>query len=658
MSAPPHPQVDIVVMRWILAVLLFAGLLGTTPVTARVIKFEVLRVDSPAFAGRSFGSAGTYDRIIARATIAVDADDAHNAIIADIFRSPRNQDGLVEATADVEILRPTDPAKGNRRLLYDVVNRGNKVMLGYFNDAPRSNEPVAAADAGTGFLMNRGYTLVWSGWQGDLRSAAGLKTITVPTVPRVTGLSREEFIFDNAQNPAVALLTYPAADPERPEAQLTVREYETDARATPAGLAVQFVAEDKVAITRPAGYDAGAIYELIYRAKDPKVLGLGFAATRDVVAFLRHEKVDDAGTRNPVPGPIDSAIGFGQSQSGRFLHDFLYLGFNEDEAGRTVFDGLIPLIAGGKHMFMNYTFAQPSRNMQQHGDKLYPGGQFPFSYPVIHDAVSGRTDGILALCLAAQNCPKIFHVDTELEFYQSYASLVTTDTKGQPLTMPNNVRLYLMSSLQHAAQANATSQQTQPCALPSNPLYAGPVLRALLVAMEGWIATGAAPPASRYPSRTDGTLVTPADVASTFPHIGEFVPHGIINQPIEVDHSVMPPARLDSYPAYVPKTDADGNDVAGIRLPPLAVPTATYLGWNPRAKGFAEGALCGNTGAMLPFAATRAERMQNNDPRPSVEERYPKPGDRAGAIERTAHQLVLDHLLLEEDVKGYLQQAN
>jgi hypothetical protein len=644
-------------MRQIPALALLACLFGITPAAARVVKFEVLRVDSPAFEGRSFGPVGTYDRIIARATIALDADDAHNAIIADIFRAPRNADGLAEATADVEILRPTDPSKGNRRLLYDVVNRGNKVMLGYFNDAPRTNNPVAAADAGNGFLMNRGYTLVWSGWQGDLKPGTGLLTATVPVVPRVTGFSREEFIFDNTENPAAATLTYPVADPDSPEARISVRQYETDARAMPDDLSFQFIAPDQIAITRPAAYDSGAIYELIYRAKEPKVLGMGFAATRDIVAFLRREKADNAGTRNPVAGRIASVIGFGQSQSGRFLHDFLYLGFNEDESGRPVFDGLIPFIAGGKRTFTNYTFGQPGRDVQQHGDKLYPGGQFPFSYPVTHDAVSGRTDGLLAPCLTGQNCPKIFHVDTELEFYQSYASLVTTDTKGAPLAMPNNVRLYLLASLQHAAAVNATSQRTPLCRWPSNPLYAGPVLRALLVDMENWITAGTAPPPSRYPSRADRTLVNAEEAMTSFPHIGEFTHPGVINQPIEIDQSATPPVKIDSYPVYVPKTDTDGNDVAGIRLPPLAVPTATYLGWNTRARGHAEGALCGNTGSMLPFAGTREERMQNNDPRPSIAERYPKPGDRVTAIERAAHQLVQDRFLLEEDVKGYMQPA-
>jgi hypothetical protein len=636
---------------------LAAGAIGLAePSAAKVVKFEVVRVESPAFEGRVFGAVGTYDRIIARATVAVSPSDPHNAVIVDIDRAPRNAQGLVEAAADVEILRPTVPANGNRRLLYDVVNRGGKRVLAIFNDAAGRNDPVKAADAGSGFLMRRGYILVWSGWQGDLTGGGGRKVVALPSVPGMTGLSREEFIFDDMKNPASATLTYPAVDLDPAQARLTVRQHETDPRVTPSDLELKFETPSKVAIQRPAGFDAGAIYELIYLAKDPKAMGLGFAVTRDIVSFLRRESMDVAG--NVLAGRIDYAIGFGQSQSGRFLRDLLYLGFNEDEAGRPVFDGLMPHIAGGKKMFTNYRFGQPGRNMQQHGDTLYPGAQFPFSYPVTTDAVTGRTDGLLARCLAAGNCPKIIQTDTELEFYQSLASLVVTDAKGEPLAMPDNVRLFLLSSLQHAAAANSKSDLTPTCTFPTNPLYAGPVLRALLVAMDGWIAAAVAPPASRYPSRADGTLVPPTAAAVGMPRIPGLDYKGVVHAPTVVDHEVMPPAKQAAYPVFVPKTDADGNDVAGVRLPTLAAPVATHLGWNRRKAGFSEGALCGNTGSMLPFAKTREERLKNDDPRPSLAERYPREGDRAAAIERAARQLVQDRLLLEDDVKTFVQATN
>jgi hypothetical protein len=643
---------------WLAGLSLIAGLCGlVADATAKVVKFEIIRVE-PAFEGRSFGTVGTYSRIIARATVALSPTDPRNTIIVDLDRAPRNAQGLVEATAEVEILTPSNAANGNRRLIYDVVNRGNQRALTYLNDAPSSNDFSKAAAAGNGFLMNRGYTFVISGWQSDLGPRPAWKTISVPVVPNVTGVSREEFIFDHTRNPATATLTYPAADLDPTKATLTVRQREADPRATPADLNFTFEGPDKISIKRPEGFDAGAIYEFVYTAKDPKVAGMGFAATRDIVSFLRRDSADAAGTANPVAGRFDHAVSMGVSQSGRFLHDFLYLGFNEDEAGRVVFDGLIPHVAAGKKMFTNYRFAQPGRNMQEHGETLYPGTAFPFTYAVTTDPVTGRTDGWLARCTAAKNCPKIMQTDTDLEFYQSFGSLVATDTRGEPLTIPDNVRLYYLSSLQHASTANNKSNMNPQCSYPTNPLYAGPVLRALVVALEAWTADGTPPPASRYPSRADGTLVTLAENIKSFPNVPGFKYGGLVHQPTLVDHEAMPPVKKTAYPLFVPKVDADGNAVAGVRLPTLVAPVATHLGWNVRKAGFGNGALCGNFGSMLPFAKTREERIKNNDPRLSLEERYPTPAARAALIEQAARQLVKDRLLLEDDVNGYLQATN
>ena len=443
--------------------------------------------------------------------------DPHNTVIVDIDNAPRNAQGLVEAVSDVEILRPTIAANGNRRLFYDVLNRGNKPAPGVFNDFRAGNDLVKAGDAGTGFLMNRGYTLVWSGWQGDTAAGGGRLTFSPPVVAGVTGPSREEFVFDHMQNPATA------NSPIRPPTSTRHmrRSPCANGRPTRAQHRPTFRSSSmgriRSSINRPAGFDAGAIYEFIYTAKDPKVMGLGFAATRDIVSFLRHPAPNELRAPNALAGTIDRAIAFGASQSGRFLHDFLYLGFNADEAGRPVFDGLMPHVSGGKKMFINYRFGQPGRQVQQHAETVYPLAQFPFTYPVITDALTGKTDGLLKRCLADNTCPKIIQTDTELEFYQSRASLVTTDTTGNALAMPDNVRLFLLSNLQHAAPANAKSGPIAVCRYPSNPLFAGPPLRALLVAMDAWISDGTLPPASRYPSRADGTLVAPADEAAIFP---------------------------------------------------------------------------------------------------------------------------------------------
>ena len=646
--------------HWLSAIVLVAGIVGlANPSVAKVVKFEIVRVESPAFEGRSFGSVGTYDRIIARATIAVAPDDPHNTIIVDLDRAPRNAQGLVEAVTDVEVLRPTVAANGNRRLFYEVLNRGGKLGFALFNDIPAVvNDLAKATDAGNGFLMNRGYTMVWSGWQGDIAPGAGRMTFSPPIVPDVTGLAREDFIFDHTDNPASATLSYPAADLDPAHTRLSVREREADPRATPAGLEVKFEGPTKISIKRPDGFDAGAIYEFIYTAKDPKVMGLGFAATRDVVSFLRNDTTDATGTANPLAGRIDRAIGFGLSQSGRYLHDYLYLGFNADEAGRVVFEGLMPHISGGKKTFTNYRFSQPGRSPYQHADMLYPGADFPFTYPVIKDTLTGKTDGFLARCLAAGNCPKIIKSDSELEFYQQRASLVVTDTKGDALAMPDNVRLFLLSNLQHYSLANAKPEMVKVCVFPTNPLNAGPPVRALLVALDDWISKGTLPPASRYPSRNDGTLVPPAADDVGFPRIPGFAYTSRMARPTVIKSDEMPPAKGAAYPVFVPKTDADGRDVAGLHLPTLEAPTATHTGWNLRKPGFSEGELCDNNGSMIPFAATREERQKNNDPRLSMAERYPNDGDRAAAIAKAAQQLVKDRLLLEEDTKLFIPNVN
>jgi hypothetical protein len=638
------------------AIILAAGIIGlANPAAAKVVKFDIVRVESPAFEGRSFGTVGTYDRVLARATIAVSPDDPHNTVIVDLDRAPRNAQGLVEAVTDVEILRPTNAANGNRRLFYEALNRGNKRSLALFNDqAVDINDLVKAGDVGNGFLMNHGYTVVWSGWQGDVAPGGGRMTFSPPVAAGITGLAREEFIFDNTDGIISAALSYPAADLDPAHARLSVRQREPDPRSVPAGLEFAFDSPTKITITRPDGFDAGAIYEFIYTAKDPKVMGLGFAATRDIVSFLHNEPSDT----NPLKGRIDRAIGFGASQSGRYLHDYLYLGFNADEAGRQVFDGLMPHISGAKKTFTNYRFSQPGRSPYQHAEMLYPGADFPFTYPVITDTLTGKIDGFLARCLASSTCPKIIKTDSEIEFYQQRASLVVTDTQGNALDMPDNVRMFLISNLQHFALANSKSEMVKACAFPTNPLNAGPPARALLTALDGWISNGTRPPASRYPSRKDGTLVSPEDEAAAFPKIPGFAYTSRMARPTLLVSSEMPPVKGAAYPVFVPKTDADGRDIAGLHLPTLEAPIATHTGWNLRKTGFGEGELCDNNGSMIPFAATREERLGSGDSRLSMAERYPNAGDRPAAIAKAAQQLVQDRLLLEEDAKLFAPSVN
>ena len=318
----------------------------------------------------------------------------------------------------------------------------------------------------------------------------------------------------------------------------------------------------------------------------------------------------------------------------------------------------MPHISGGKKTFTNYRFSQPGRSPYQHADMLYPGADFPFTYPVITDTLTGKSDGFLKRCLAAGNCPKIIKTDSEIEFYQQRASLVVTDTKGNAMTMPDNVRLFFLSNLQHNSPANAKSEMAKACAFPSNPLNAGPPLRALLVALDAWISDGTPPPASRYPSRADGTLVPPAIDEVGFPRVPGFGYPARIAQPTLLKAEEMPPSKAGAYPVFVPKTNADGHAIAGLHLPTLEAPSATHTGWNLRKAGFAEGELCDNNGSMIPFATTREERLKSGDPRLSMAERYPNQSDRAAAIAKAAQQLVQDRLLLEEDAKLFTPNTN
>lgn len=627
---------------------LAASMALAAPALAQVTKFAIVE-DVPAFGGRSFGDVGTYRRITARATIALDPSDPRNAVIADIALAPRNAAGRVEAVSDVVILRPSDPARGNGTLLLDVPNRGRKLAPELFDDSrqPGANHAEQAADAGIGFLPGRGMTMVWVGWQGDIPSAPGQLAMQAPVLKGVTGKVREEFVFDHRRNPAVATLGWDIADPA--SLAVTVRQRWSDARQTPSGLSARALDQRRVEIARPAeGFDAGALYEVSYTAADPVVLGMGFAAVRDVVTFLRR----DGSAGNPLAAEgrpiVHRAIGFGVSQSGRFVRDFLYLGFNEDTDGRIVFDGLMPHVAGGRRMSTNFRFAQPWRNARHPQDPAWQADSFPFTYAVLDDPVSGQRDGLLLRCRLSSTCPKVMQTDSEHEWWASRASLVVTDTSGNHLDLPPDVRMYMMTGTTHFEPPGGESRRIEAASLPTNPLHSGPVMRALLVDLERWIEDGTLPPSSRTPMRSQGTLV-PASEA--LPHPIPALPYTGIHTPAAYsDQSVLPPREIGRYPVFVPLLDGDGIAVAGVHALPVAVPRATYTGWNPRAAGFGPAVLYPLQGAAIPFAATKAEREQAGDPRLSIAERY---GDEAGyrkALQAAAARLVAERLLLPTDV--------
>ncbi|HTY55164.1 MAG TPA: alpha/beta hydrolase domain-containing protein, partial [Candidatus Binataceae bacterium] len=403
----------------------------------------------------------------------------------------------------------------------------------------------------------------------------------------------------------------------------------------------------------------------IYPARDPIVMGLGFAAIRDIVSCMRYAPADDSGQPNPlnVEGKpaIDYAIGYGRSQPGRFLREFLHLGFNQDIEGRKVLDGVYASLAGSRRIHLNSAFAQPGRFVRQHEDHLFPGDQFPFTYATRTDSISGRTGGILERCLASNTCPKVMHVDASTEFWQGRGSLVVADERGKDVELPEQVRVYLLAGTQHAGPTMLKHSPLffQNPSYPMNLLNYSPLNRALLVALDEWVAHGTPPPASHHPRVADGSLVPPMPQSGQgFPDIPRVRYPSLINQLSEMDYSHQPPRPIPGhdYTLLVPKVDKDGNEISGIRLPAIAVPQATRTGWNIRGEGYAPGALM-VVGSHIPFATTKQERLEKRDPRLSFEERYSSRQHFVDAVTRAANELVKERLLLAEDVERCIAAA-
>jgi hypothetical protein len=604
---------------------------------AQITEFNLEVVESPALDGRHFGDTGQYELLRGVVTGAVDPDDRRNQDIVNLDRAPRTDAGRVEYRATVEIYRPMDMTRWNHGIYHTVSNRGG----------------AGAAEVP---LLERGFAFVRVGWQGDLTPTdsnivAYLPVATEADGASIVGPALEEFIFDDTEQVSRRRLTYPASTLTSAGGMISVRANQTATRATPADLTWTFLSPTEVEITRPAGFDGGAIYEFIYLAKDPKVMGLGFAAMRDAISFLRYDEADEVGHQNPLAADSlpRTAISLGISQSGRMLRDFLYQGFNEDLEGRIVFDGMHPNIAGSRKTFTNYQFGQPGRWQKQHEDHNYPGDQFPFTYATLTDSVTGRTDGLLERCRVSNTCPKIIHSDGEAELWQARASLVVTDSRGQHIEPPPNVRVYLIAGIRHGGGrgVHAVTPTQGVCQNLNNPLALSQTRAALSVALQEWVADGVEPPPSRFPTVANGGLVTATDVR--FPTIPGVTYTGSYNPLSLADHRSMPPMQGDAYTVLVARTDSDGNMIDGVRHPNLAAPIGTHTGWNLRREGFAEGQQCAGAGSFIPFAPTQVARESTGDPRPAFEERYPNHAAYVRAVSDAADALVRDRLLLQSD---------
>ena len=627
------------------------------PAAARIVGIDITAVE-PLADGMGFGEAGAYERVVGFARGEIDPADPANADIADIALAPRNTRGQVEYRTDLFILRPRDPARGSGTLLYEVVNRGRKFLFNWVLDAPAQagqavNDPRAARDLGTALALRRGHTIVWSGWEADALRQNGGMAIDLPVATRngkpIVETVRDELV-SGTRGPTEApfFLTFAAAGTDQPGATLTVRRREADPPLPVPREAWAFAGPRQLMLL-PAGTkpQPGSLYEFTYQAVGPKVLGLGFAATRDVVAYLRGGAAD-----SPV-GKVQRALALGISQSGRFLRDFVRLGFNRDEAGARVFDGMLAHISGIGGVFLNARFAQPSRTNTQHEDHLYPENAFPFSAATQHDPVTGQTGALLR---GDGFDPLWMEVNTETEYWQKGASLLTTDPLGRfDVDLPDTARAYLVAGGFHYGRSGLVSDKG-PCANPRNTLNPGPALRALLVGLEEWVRDGRAPPASRVPRLSDGTLVEPT--ATGFPYSPGRAVASFGNAVVRFATYVDPrPEAGPQYRPLVPRVDADGQGIAGIRLPEVAVPRATHTGWNLYAEPFPAGALCDREGSRLPFAATKAERDATGDPRRSLAERYPDAEAYVHDVARSVDGLVADRLLLREDGDALVERA-
>ena len=659
----------------ILAALATAGTWIIAPSgEARITKILITTEESPTFGGYSWSGVGQYEKLVGKAFGEIDPTDPRNAVIVDIGLATRNAAGKVEYAFDFYILKPMDLSKGAHKVMYEPPNRGRKTWasLGRF---PAGNDPGSVTDPGVlanAFLMPRGYTIVWSGWDKSAgTSTANFNmTVTLPVAKNPDGSSITGPAYEYIVSSSTSFtLGYPAATPDKTQATLTHRVHLNDPPVEIPAAGWEYANASLTAIRLlPAGtaFTANDIYEFSYTAIDPTVNGLGFAAVRDWNAWLRYELADDFGTPISQDAATTGIYTEVSSQPGRLLNDFRHLGFNEAENGKKVFDGMMQWIAGGDGLNLNYRFSSPNRTERNRQDHLYVEGVFPFANVTTTDPFTGKTDSRYATCIATDTCPLAAEIYSSNEYWVKATSLLHTGPAGT-VDLPDSpyARNYLMSSHQHGT-GNASSKGN--CQQFLNPLNSAPVQRALFLALDDW-TNGILPPPSRVPKLADGTLVPPLPQSGMgFPNIPgvtytglkttrylldygpDFYETGIatINPPVIALPYEDNPLNGPIYPSYVPKTDSDGNDIAGVRSPEVTVPLATYTGWALRAGPQANDG-CEASGQMIPFARTRAEREAAGDPRPSIEERYPSFGMYYSAVMRAIDDLVKDRLMLCED---------
>ena len=671
---------------------------------ARVVRLVVEQTRTFA-GGMTFGTVGTYQRLDGTAYMEVDPHDPLNAAIVNIDRAPRNVRGMVEFTAPFFILKPVDMARGNHKIFYGINNRGNKIELSFrmfpTNPNANNNDPITAADVSDGLMLRLGYAIVDAGWQGDVapgnnRLFPDFPVATQPDGSPIVANIRIEYsdrtipdagTFTLNLNGNANFRSYETADANTARSKLTIRSEVSGAKTPipsdrwafgrcPAGPASLVPTTTDICLFD--GFRSDKLYELIYPAKNPIVMGLAHAVTRDVGSFLRYRTHDDFGNPNPLAlsaSEVGIRRGYssGTSSTGMYQREFLYLGFNEDEAHRKVFDGVTVYTAGAHRLFANVEFADPniySRQDDRHDFLSY--SHAPMTFAVTTDPISGIHDGILK---RPATDPLVFQIDGEAELWQWQGVLNVIDGAGQRVPVPDNVRLYQNSGFSHINIAGLLSPPQSPgiCQnLRHVALNTGPSLRALTVAMDAWADQGIEPPKSTYPGLEGNPVVTLSEYRATFPAIPGFVVPTVLNEREILNFgpefsgvggrlTVLPPLLGPRYPnPLVPKPDKDGVGLGGIRPMQVRAPIGTNTGWNVRAPGHRPPNLCGpgtSPGSYMPFARTKAERLANGDPRESLAERYKDHAGFVKAVEKAAKELVHERFLLEEDAETFIRAA-
>lgn len=635
-------------------VLILVMLPGTA--AAALNNLEVNR-DEPVLAGKSFGLAGSYRKLSGKAHFALDPNAPSNQAVVDLKLALRNSAGLVEFEADFYLLTPTDLSKSNGKLLYEAGNRGTKAALRAFQKAEASPDPTTLQQFGDGFLMEQGYSILWMGWQWDVpegRMRMNLPIATENGEP-ITGLVRGNFILYKRSATAELAdrnhLAYEAASMDNPDDFMTIRDTAAGAPQRIPRADWQMLPAGKVSLN--GGFAPGMIYDVVYKAKNPRVLGASFAATRDLIAYFK------SANNKSLPA-IKLAYGWGVSQSGRYLRHFLYDGFNEQESGGKVFDAVLDEVGGAGRGSFNNRFGQASRDAEQHFNFFFPVDIFPFTDSPSTDPFTKQAGSLLVKAEAKKVTPLMFHVLSSSEYYNRAGSLIHTDPSGKTdIPPPASSRIYLVSSTPHFPGTFPPSKQggNEPeTAAALSPLSRTPIMRALFTALDAWACLGVTPPESQYPKLSNQTLVSPT--SGNWPSI----PNVILPPPAlkvyQLDFATEPPKIGPQYTTLVPAIDANGHDIAGIHHPAISVPLATYTGWNYRNQSAgAPSQLAGETGSIFPFAKTRATRNVVTDSRPSIAERYPSKEHYLGLYTTAAQTLIKNRFLLAIDLPDMLDQA-